>query len=573
MKKIFYVLFYIYLTFLLIYTPYDNIIFYVSIPMLVYNIFLLIKNKYHFDRTDLFILIIPVFYLIILLLRINLNTDINNIYEIISSLTISLTVINIRRYNDKKFQNSLLIYIPLLSAFNFIISFISHIYQYELYNCIKIFAHFSDTFVNSIDRFYGLLNYCNASAILFLISFFICLFRKKDKDNIFNRLLLFINFIGFVYTFSKMISICLIIIILVLIIYYIIKHHYQQIKDLIIELGLLLIPMCLATTYYRNFLINANLFLFIKKLIILFLLYYLLLLIVRKIKKQIYVLIAVIIEIICIIILLFIPILIPLKINNVALNNSYYITELFLKANEDYELIIDYDNFGNDIKFVIEYGYVKNNVFDTYEYIIMNDNIAHITGDDNCEYYLLKVVNLNKKTNLVINSITLNGKIQNINTFLIPYQFSRQLDLIKYDKESVTNRFTYYKDSINYLKRRYYLFGGGVDTFEYYRINYYDGLYGEINPHSILFYYWLDIGIIGVIYIIYIYTTGIITMIKKSNREEFFIWFIIFTSLAMFSSFDLYLNINILYLIFLISYVFIIDYQSNHKLIAKKSIK
>ena len=477
-------------------------------------------------------------------------------YAIICNASIAFTMINFRRVIDKNKVNNLLLVLQIVIMISFIISFV--LYQNEdFFFNIGMLSPFTDTYYNSIDRYYGLLCYCNASAVLFLISMFISLL--KDDKKILDYLFLYISFIGFSYTFSKMISICFIVVLVIYIVYCFVYKKYDKVKLIIWDVISILIPVCLSITTYRTYLINYNLIEFLTNNLIIFIVYYLLITYVFKNK---YVKLVSSILIICILsFLLFKPVSIPLKINNVHhtkhTSDNYYITEFILEDAREYTIKIDYEVLSGDVHFVLEKAFVKNNKFDSFDYISINDEF-NITGSSDAEYYLLSIRGLDENTSVKINKITVNGKEQAINTLLVPYQITRQLELTKYDMESVSYRFDFYKDSLKYLKKSHYIFGGGVDTFKYYRLTAMDNKYNEVNPHSILFEYWLDVGVVGLIYLLFIYFYGIYLIFKNRKNTKNLIYFSLFVIVCMFSVLDFYMHIYGMRLLMLLFYIMLI---------------
>lgn len=558
-EKLFMIFMYIYLIILLFFPTIFKVINISSIIFLIINIIYLFINKVKLDKKDIVFLLIPLAYLLIVIFRLYKMDLSDNISAIICNLCIALTMINLRRILNYSRVNKLLLILQVVTMISFIISFIS--YQNEdFFLNIGILSPFTDTYYNSIDRYYGLLCYCNASAVLFLISMFISLVKEDKK--ILDYLFLYVSFIGFSYTFSKMITICFIIVLLIYIVYYFIFKSYDKVGNILWEVISLLIPVCLSITTYRTYLINYNLIEFFTNNLIIFIVYYLLITYVFKNK---YVKLVSSILIICILsFLLFKPVSIPLKINNIhnspSTSDNYYITEFILEERHDYTINIDYEVLSGDVHFVLEKAFVKNNRFDSYDYISINDEFK-VTGSSDAEYYLLSIRGLDEKTNVKINKITVNGKVQAINTLIVPYQLTRQLELTKYDGESVSHRFDYYKDSMKYLKNSYYIYGRGVDTFKYYRSISRDNKYAEVNPHSILFEYWLDVGIVGPIYLLIIYLYGIYLIIKNRKNNRGVIYFSMFIITCMFSVVDFYMHIYGMRYLMLLFYILLIGFD------------
>ncbi len=566
--KLFMIFMYIYLTILLFFSTNNYIINSASIIFLVINVIYLIINRVKMNKKDILFLLIPLSYLLILIFRLNKTSFMSNIFAITCNASIALTIINFRRIIDNNKINNFLKVLQLITIFSFIVSFVSYQNQYFFSN-VGILSPFTDTYYNSIDRFYGVLCYCNASAVLFLISIFITLL--KDNKKVFDYLTLYISFIGFSYTFSKMITICFIIVLFIYIVYNLIYKKYEKVKLILWDVISILIPVCLSITTYRTYLINYNLIEFITNNLIIFVVYYIL---ITYILKNKYIkLITSLLIVIILTYLLFKPINIPLKINNIHstkyTNDNYYITELLLKPSKEYTINIDYEVYSGDVHFVLEKGCVNNNRLTSFDYISINGEFK-VTGSSDAEYYLLSIRDLDENTNIKINKITIDGHEQSINTFIVPYQITRQLELTKYDVESVSHRFDYYKDSLKYLKNTNYIYGRGVDTFEYYRLIATDNNYNEKNPHSILFEYWLDIGIIGPIYLLIIYFSGIYLIFKNRKNSKSVIYFSLFVIICMFSVLDSYMHAYGMRLLMLLFYMILICMDEKRLIEEKK---
>ena len=558
LEKVFNLTFYVYLLILLMFSIFKGITIYIHIIMtLVSLIFITINyKKIKHDKINLILFILPLTYIVLYLTGtyvIERRTMVQGIFE---TLSISLTAIVLRNTMvNKENQQKFLTWFQVITVISFFLSIYSYVYFDEFLK-FKIFSEFGDTYVNTIDRFYGVLNYCNAQALIFMISAFITLIKKDKK--IIDRAILFISMIGFSYCFSKMIFIDFIIITIILLIYNIIRK--KEIEYIIFELLTITIPVFLSITMYRYFLINDNILLFLLTNSLCFGFY----LILEDYIRGKYLTIPVILVIVITTIYTLInPILIPLTIKNVRNTKNSYVAEFMLEKGKEYNLELDYENLQGKEQFVLKKTYVENNVLKTYDYIIFNTNKATIKTDDDTEYFLLEIRNINPKTNLTINAVKLNGKKVNINTLIAPYQITKQRELRKYDTESVSHRFLYYKDAIKYIKENKYFYGRGEDAFAYYRITNFDNKYNELNPHNYVLEKWLNHGILGLFYIIFIYISGIVSMLRRNKNTKYTIWFIMFAGLGMFSFLDFYMSIPFIQVLFLLSYVIIVkdDYK------------
>ena len=548
MKKIINLLYYIFIIFLISSTIWP---FYIKLNYIFITMFTIISTliiifnikKIKLDKIDILLGLLPISYLIPHILNNNVYSLKENIYYILFELSITITLLVLRRNLDKEKTNNILTIIPTTGCIYFLISYIYQIMPKKM-ALLGIFSHFGDTYINSIDRFYGTLNYCNASALLFLIASFISLFKiheDKENKNIF-KVMLFINFCGFLTTFSKMSTITLIIVLISLIILKIIIKKPKFLKDIKIALISLIVPSIIFIRIYRNFLINLNLISFLLTTILLCIVYLLISKVLNylNIRKKYFVNIYLIIILIPLVYLTINPVSIPLKINNISKNNEYIISDFILKQNEKYHITINTSGNMNN-EFIEIYKLYVDELIPKSQLIkkvkIKSKNNITINTDNEFEYYYIKLSNLNKKTNLKIKNIQINNKEQIINFLLVPYQYIHQLELTKYDKESVAHRFTYYKDSLKIIKENNSIIGQGYNTFRYYSMKNKPN-YLESDPHSYLFQLWLDVGIYGLIYVFSLIVIGIISIIKNINNENKHIWFCIFSLCLIVLPFD-----------------------------------
>lgn len=176
--------------------------------------------------------------------------------------------------------------------------------------------------------------------------------------------------------------------------------------------------------------------------------------------------------------------------------------------------------------------------------------------EDDFEYYWLKLVDIDKDSNFKISNFKINGEDYIINSLFVPYQYVHQLELTKYDKESVSHRFDYYRDAFDIIKDNHYLFGSGYGTFTYYAMQgNYD--YLENDPHSYFFQLWLDVGIYGVIYVLGLIVLGIYYMWKYRKKKNKVIWFCIFSLCMIILPFDCVYSTMYLKVYLMLSFVMI----------------
>ena len=172
LEKVFNLTFYVYLLILLMFSIFKGITIYIHIIMtLVSLIFLTINyKKIKHDKINLILFILPLTYIVLYLTGtyvIERRTMVQGIFE---TLSISLTAIVLRNTMvNKENQQKFLTWFQVITVISFFLSIYSYVYFDEFLK-FKIFSEFGDTYVNTIDRFYGVLNYCNAQALIFMIS-------------------------------------------------------------------------------------------------------------------------------------------------------------------------------------------------------------------------------------------------------------------------------------------------------------------------------------------------------------------------------------------------------------------
>ncbi len=585
MKKLIDILFKTFLVFLIVSAIWP---FYQKINYLFIGLFLILSiviiifdhTKIKLDIVDFLLGLLPLSYLIPHIVHNNVFDISLCIYYILLELAITMPILILRRNMNEKRANDILLTIATVGCIYFFISFLYPLIPKKL-AILGIYSHFGDTYINSIDRFYGTLTYCNASALLFVISTFVSLFKineEKENKNLF-RIMLFINFSGFLSTFSKMLSIAFTLVLITLIIIKIImkkKEFLSTIKNSFISV---IIPSLLFVRLFRTYLINLNLLYFMIMLSILILLYIctckLLEYLDTKWKYSSYTYLAIIATII--IALTIKPVGIPLKINNVYKTNASIISDFILEENKDYEITWDTEGKKDNVSFELYKLYVSDYI-PKVELIkkikASKTNRIKFKTEKDFEYYFIRVNNLKPKTNLKISNLKINNQTYIINSLLIPYQYIHQIDLTKYDKESVTDRFQYYKDSIEIIKNNKSLIGEGNSTFRYYSSK---KIFNHLtqDPHSYIFQLWLDVGIYGLIYVIGLIIIGIVNMLKNRYMEEKHIWFCLFCSCMIVLPFDAIFSFAYTKILLMLSFVMVcensVKCKTNSKKLQKKN--
>lgn len=530
-------------------------------------------KKRRIDIIDCMFILLPLYYLLPYIFGLNVNNLIDNLFYIFMEFGLSLTLITIRRYWDKEKKEKILVSMITMSVIYFFLSFIYQAFPKGL-TPIGITSYFGDTYFNSIDRFYGSLDYCNISALYFIICFFIALFKIKDDEN--NKyiyyLMTFIDMLGFLITYSKMVSFDFIIVSIVLIIYLIVRKKKELLNNYIVVLISLVMPIMIAVKASRMFLINLNLFIFIFIIILCFLLYIAIIKLIEFIysKLRLGICLLLVGEILVIIYFMLNPIIVPLKINDVMRSNDYIIYDFILEPEKEYDIELDVKvNNKSNVDILLCGLYVGENLVPKEDILARfneDDKIKYeLNSKDMYEYYYIKLDNINVNTDLVIENISIDGEKQVYNSLVVPYQFIHQLDLMKYDVESVSSRLTYYKDSLKMLKYYGYVLGHGRNSFaelkEYYYTN-----YNETDPHSMLFQLWLDTGLYGVIYILMMIIIGIRDMFKYRLYDGKIIYFVLFSLCMIVMPFDLIYSNFYMKLLLMLFFIMLDDDSKNIKI-------
>lgn len=487
------------------------------------------KSKYKIDKLDIILILYPIINLLIVIFNLNVDTTKNNLISIYIEFSLITSALVYKRDQN----NSLPLFIEIITTIYFILGISTIAFKNDLL-LLGISSYFGDTYINSIDRFYGSLNYPNATSLLGLLGIISSIYMiNSDKENKYLHITtLFISTLLYLYVFSKMISIDLIIT-LILYIVYLTIYDKKQISNIISLIVSLIIPCLISISLFRYYLINHNILLFIICLIslntIVIILYKILLSLNKYVKSVIITSILIIV-----IVLTLKPINKPLKINHVKDNNSYYLIDFYLDKNSEYDIELNYQNNNNEEFYLVMY--YLNGLTPTSKIVGKIDNKIHIKTGNDFEYYMIYIDNINKYTNITINNLIINNNKYYFDYKLIPFQLIHQLDLLKYDQESVSHRFWYYKDCLKYIKENKYLIGRGTNSFKYYSKN--NNKYLEKTPHSYILNIWLESGIYGLILYIFIIIYSLSNIILYRKDKENIIYSLLFISLMMFSAFD-----------------------------------
>lgn len=519
-------------------------------------------RKIKIDKVDLLLGLLPLFYLLPFILKNNLFNFSSSIYFILLEISMTTCILVLRKNMNKEMVKELLLIICFSSSIYFIISLL-YVSIPNMLRLFNIYNYFGDTYINSIDRLYGMLDYCNASALFFSIGTFISLFKiyeNKDDDKIF-FVTFFVNFCGFLITFSKMVSIAFVLVLIALVV---LQFFMKRKKFLILVKELfcsIIIPAFLFVRLLRYYLINRNIIVFFILFILLyclfFIIYKVLCILDNKFKYSSLIILGILLVISFVLVLK--PINVSLLVSNVSYVDDYIVTDFILEKNTEYLVSFDVEGDSGDTYFEIGLLYVDE-LIPKEKNIIKMCNKKHyefrFVTEDDFEYYWLKLVDIDKDSNFKISNFKINGEDYIINSLFVPYQYVHQLELTKYDKESVSHRFDYYHDAFDIIKDNHYVFGGGYGTFAYYAMKgNYD--YLENDPHSYFFQLWLDVGIYGVIYVLGLIVLGIYYMWKYRKKKNKVIWFCIFSLCMIILPFDCVYSTMYLKVYLMLSFVMI----------------
>ena len=507
----------------------------ISIVLLLLDliIFIFIRKTIKLDKLDIVLGIFPLLNLLILIFKLNVLPFNLNLTNLIIESSIIYSCLILRRTILK--DNNIVLLLELLSVFYMLVGILCVSLSNDLI-LINISSYFGDTYINSIDRFYGTLNYPNASGLIGVLGAISSLYLiSNDDSNKYLHLFCFnITIMLFLFTFSKMMTIDLIIVLFIYILYLIIYKNNKEISNVINSIISVIIPSLISISLFRSYLINHNVLLFLIEIIVLIIISFIIYYIFSKINKFIKTIIFIVL--ITIIVYLTIkPISKPLEISNVKDSNNYYIADFYLEDNTEYTISIDYENRKNEKIYLVEY-YLNGLIPTDRKVKVFTNNTITFNTKDNFEYYMIYIEGIDKYTNLKINSIDINGKKVYLDYKFIPYQIIHQLELLKYDKESVTHRFWYYNDCLKYIKDNGYLVGHGYNSFKYY--SYGNSRYLEDTPHSYPLQLWIDYGIYGLFLYIFIIIYGLSNIILYRKNKDNLIYSLLFISLMMFSVFD-----------------------------------
>jgi len=567
MKKLNDLLFYVFLIFLIVSAvwPFYPKINYIFIGLfLVLSILIIIFNlkKIRLDKIDFLLGLLPIAYFIPHLIHNGVWDMSVWLYPGLLELSVTITLLVLRRTMKEKEVNGILLTICTVGCICFFISFLYPLMSKKM-AILGILSYFGDNYINSVDRFYGPLMYCNASALLFLISSFIALFKIHDEqeNKTLFQVLLFINFSGFLITFSKMVFLAFVFVLIALII---LKKTMRQ-NDFIITIKnsfiSIILPSLLFVRLFRVYLINLNIILFLLGVVVFILLY----LCICKLLEYLdtkwrgfsYLYLGIIVS--CIVFFTVDLVSTPLKINHVSKTNDSIISDFILEKNKDYHISFHVTGDMDNVSFDLYKLYVSD--YSPRVEVIKTEKASKIVSfqfktPKDFEYYFIRISNLNDKTKLVVDDLKINNKEYAINSFLVPYQYIHQLELTKYDRESVTDRLSCYRECLRIIKNNHSIIGEGYNTFGYYALKS-DSFNAVSDPHSYLFQLWVDVGIYGPIYVLGLIIMGIVSMLRYPKYEDKHIWFCIFCSCMIILPFDAVYSRTFLKILLMLSFLMV----------------
>lgn len=545
-----------------------NILCYINF-IIVFIIFVLDlrykKEKYKFNKIDLIILLLPTLFLIPIITKNNVNSLSSDVEYVCVLYSISGMIIILRKYMNK--YKSILLNTILISTIFNIIFVITNIWLYNFFDTNNLAIYFGDFYPTSIFRNYGTFGYPNSLGLFYLVGLIIDwhFLNKENNKRIIYRIFLYILLFGILTTLSKTIFIYLILIN----IYTLLKHN----KIPYIEYVSAILPLLFVYNYFRIYIYTSNILFFLPLFILSIIVYLFLTKVVNK-NKLIFSSI--------IIVLTFISFLLPLSsdlvLNNKVSKERVLLKDIYLEQDTNYEISFTVNKKSDGIEMIKLYKlYQKDN--NAFLYNIANVNLADNNNkvlldfktDKKFEYYCLYMTNFDKNyyriSNIVINNKKKNEVyIEPINYYNTPYLIKSLADTLKYDRTSVGGRIEIYKDSLNIASHNL-LTGQGFNTFKYYyRVNNY--AHHAYYPHSFIFQLLLNIGLIGVIYVIYLIGYSLLYFFKNYSYDKDVIEFV--APLLLFSSLiDLHFEYVYLYIIFLFFFMLQIN---NYKEVDKKTI-
>ena len=383
------------------------------------------------------------------------------------------------------------------------ITSILYVFYPTFFESIYIHADYGDFFLSSINRLYGTLNYPNSLALFSLIGIILS-FKYLNKKRY--KFTFYINLLALLLTISKSILIFAALIFII----YIIKN--KEVRNNIIAS---IIPIMINLNTTRVSIINDNILFFLSTTILLFIIYYLFYLLLNK-KQIIFYLLAIIIIIIS---LIYQTKPLTIEKNN---NEDIFIADIIGLKEGNYEIKIklDADNYNGNIYLYKQFMQNNNLSYILIKQEKLKNNITiKFKVEKDADYYSLKVSNQLMNFNIEKIEIIKGNKKKNIpvDYTVLPYNYIKQIEQLKYDKTSVGSRLEVYKVCLDIIKENS-LLGHGYDYFKIGNRN------TDVNyilvEHSQIMTLGVQNGIISIIiWIVLLIMIGIEIMKKKSFKD------------------------------------------------------
>lgn len=517
-------------------------------------------KKIKIDLVDILFLLFIIGSFLPVIFKVNVNSLEDNLLYFGYNAILLLSALVFRRVLDSEKKKNFLTVLSVCGFIYFVISLIAVYFDKSLMT-INIFTYFGDQYPSSIDRFYGTMDYCNISALYFAVTSFTSLFKvREEKDcRLMFSLFYFIEIVGLTITYSKMVSLVYFVILFILLIYLLIRKKKALAHTIFTYSVSVIVPLMISLYVVRSYLINHNLLLFLVYLSLDFIFFYIIVKILYYVRNKCSFINYLYLGVILLVLFFFTlkPVQIPVYISDAWGSNEYYITDFILDSGEEYEVKFKVVGSNDNLEYSIYKLQIDDLVPSEIKVIdmIKEDEwykASFISDSENdIEYYMLKVEGINEDSSVSISSLKINDRDYYVNTLFVPYTIYHQFYMIKYDKESVSSRLDYYKDVFKILKNNGYILGHGYDSFSYY-ISSMDHNYLETNPHSYILEIWVEVGIIGLIFVVGIFVLGMWGVWRNKNRDTFIIWFVILGLMLPLIIFDLVFSSVIMrYLLFI----------------------
>ncbi len=545
-------------------------------------IFIYRDCKVKFNRLDILIIIFPILYFLPMLCGKDVEPLRLNLEYIFVSMLLAVHIIVLRRILNKKRLDYIMKTIVLSCVTSVLFSFIVESNS-DMSQLFQIGSWFGDFYESSVDRFYGTLLYPNTYAVFVLVGYFISYnyLLKSNNKNIIIHFCLFILFLAFLLTISKITTLMFLIINVLLVIYYFIRRKKQDVISLLTIYFSMILPILYAVNKARIFVYNNNIVMYLLIIISMFIIYYLsyiLLSIIVKKNKTIYVISIIVIVVITGVLFLY-PRSQNLKINNVTATSDSkkngniifsdfmnlepkknYIVKLDIKSttelnNPILNLKVLYINKGHIIKKIVS-SHTVNQGTSTYYF-----NLSTIK---NFEFYYLDLQNIDIYNCVEISSVeitdldTNNTNVYAVDDIWTPYIFVHSAQQTKYDKGSVVGRMTMYKQVLQ-LSKDHLLTGQGFRAFKHYSVTDYFR-FQPTDEHSFIARMLIEIGLIGVMYYFILILYGLVFSIRLLKDDKSTIVIILFLLLVGSSVFDITMSYEFIHFLLLLSLV-LLDYN------------